>query len=85
FRKCVWQPYEVTQPDIIIIYGIFTGQDPKDNTVSDRDGKFPPHHHARVEYTIDFFQSVIYTPSYNYGYNTSNYITNSDIFTGETP
>lgn len=62
----------------------FTGQNSKDNTVSDRDGK-SFRFNARVEYTIDSFQSVIYTPSYNYGYNTSNYINNSDIFTGETP
>lgn len=62
----------------------FTGQNSKDNTVSGRDGK-SFRFNARVEYTIDSFRSIIYTPSYNYGYNTSNYINTSDIFTGETP
>ena len=38
---------------------------------------------AKITYDIDSFQSIIYTPTYNYGYSKSNYLTNGQIFISE--
>jgi len=57
----------------------FTDQNSRDTTSSLRDAK-SFRLNARVEYNIDSMQSVLYTPSFNYGFNNSNYLTESQLF-----
>ncbi|MCO6460546.1 MAG: TonB-dependent receptor [Saprospiraceae bacterium] len=59
----------------------FTGQNSQDKVQSNSDGQ-AFRFNSRVEYNIDSTQSLIYRPTFRYGYNDSKYLNTSDVFNG---